>query len=172
MESGNTPAALYIDLSKAFDTLSFDILLYKLSHYGIKGNAFNLLKSYLTDRKQLFVCFFKVIRTLLDKDAGNNVSKSIDFVVNNTMTCDPTQISNSFNNYFISVGSTLANNIHSTVNPLLYVDSNVNSIIMPEMSEEEITSVILSINNSAPGYDDMPASVMKKCVYDYITPLT
>ena len=56
---------------------------------------------------------FKVIRTLLDKDAGNNVSKSIDFVVNNTMTCDPKQISNSFNNYFISVGSTLASNIHS-----------------------------------------------------------
>ena len=44
---------------------------------------------------------FKVIRTLLDKDVGNNVSKSIDFVVNNTMTCDPKQISNSFNNYFI-----------------------------------------------------------------------
>ena len=55
---------------------------------------------------------FKVIRTLLDKDAGNNVSKSIDFVVNNTMTCDPKQISNSFNNYFISVDSTLASNIH------------------------------------------------------------
>ena len=115
---------------------------------------------------------FKVIRTLLDKDAGNNVSKSIDFVVNNTMTCDPKQISNSFNNYFISVGSTLASNIHSNINLLLYVDSNVNSSIMPEVSEEEITSVILSINNSAPGYDYMPASVMKKCVHDYITPLT
>ena len=56
MESGNTPAALYIDLSKAFDTLSFDILLYKLNHYGIKDNAFKLLKSYLTDR-QPFVVF-------------------------------------------------------------------------------------------------------------------
>ena len=55
MESGNTPAALYIDLSKAFDTLSFDILLYKLTHYGIKDNAFKLLKSYLTDRKQFVV---------------------------------------------------------------------------------------------------------------------
>ena len=71
----------------------------------------------------------------------------------------------------ISVGSTLASNIHSNVNTLLYVDSNVNSIIMPEVSEEEITSVILSINNSAPGYDDMPASVMKKGVHDYSTPL-
>ena len=55
MESVNTSAALYIDLSKAFDTLSFDILLYKLSHYGIKDNAFKLLKSYLTDQKQFVV---------------------------------------------------------------------------------------------------------------------
>ena len=88
---------------------------------------------------------FNVIRTLLDKDTGNNVSKSIDFVVNNTMTCDPKQISNCFNNYFISVCCTLASNIHSNVNPLLYVDSNVDSIIMPKVSEGEITSVILSI---------------------------
>ena len=55
MESGNTPAALCIDLSKAFDTLSFDILLYKLNHYGIKDNTFKLLKSYLTDRQQFVV---------------------------------------------------------------------------------------------------------------------
>ena len=88
------------------------------------------------------------------------------------MTCDPKLISNSFNDYFISVGSTLTSNIHSNVNPRLYVHSNVNRIIMPEASEEEIISVILSINNSAAGYDDMPASVMKKCVNDYITPLT
>ena len=50
----------------------------------------------------------KVIRTLLDKDAGNNVSKSIDFVVNNAITCDQKLLSNSFNDYFISFGSTLA----------------------------------------------------------------
>ena len=52
MELGNTPTALYIDLSKAFDTLSFDILLYKLNYYGIKDNAFKLLKNYLTNRRQ------------------------------------------------------------------------------------------------------------------------
>ena len=46
---------MYIDLSKAFDTLSFDILLFKLNFYDVKGNAFKLLKNYLTNRKQYVV---------------------------------------------------------------------------------------------------------------------
>ena len=33
----------------------YDTLLYKLNHYGIKDNAFKLLKSYLTDRQQFVV---------------------------------------------------------------------------------------------------------------------
>ena len=33
MELGKTPTALYSDLSKAFDTLSFNILLYNLNYY-------------------------------------------------------------------------------------------------------------------------------------------
>ena len=37
IDSGNTPTALYIDSSKAFDTLSFDIILQKLKHYGLMG---------------------------------------------------------------------------------------------------------------------------------------
>ena len=55
MALGNTPTALYIDLSKAFDTLSFGILLYKLNYFGIKDNAFKLLKNYLTNRRQYVV---------------------------------------------------------------------------------------------------------------------
>ena len=37
MESGKTPVTLFIDLLKAFDTLSFDILLQNLDCYGIAG---------------------------------------------------------------------------------------------------------------------------------------
>ena len=47
-----TPVNIYIDLSKAFDTLNFDMLLYKLHYYGITDVTLKLLKSYMSNRKQ------------------------------------------------------------------------------------------------------------------------
>ena len=52
MDNCKVPTNIYIDLSKAFDTLNFDILLKKLEHYGINESAKRLIHSYLTDRLQ------------------------------------------------------------------------------------------------------------------------
>ena len=43
---------VFLDIKKAFDTVSHDILIQKLEHYGIRGIANDLLNSYLRSRKQ------------------------------------------------------------------------------------------------------------------------
>lgn len=52
LDNGNNVLGLYLDLKKAFDTVDHAILLKKLSHYGIRGIAYNVLSSYLSNRKQ------------------------------------------------------------------------------------------------------------------------
>ncbi len=44
--------ALYLDLSKAFDTVDLNILMDKLEFYGIRGNELSWFESYIFGRKQ------------------------------------------------------------------------------------------------------------------------
>ena len=43
---------IFIDFSKAFDTIQHTILLKRLEHYGIRGIVLDLIYNYLSNRKQ------------------------------------------------------------------------------------------------------------------------
>merc|ERR1711913_105015 len=52
LDNKDLTCGIFIDLTKAFDTVNHNILLQKMQHYGIRGNANNIFKSYLTGRQQ------------------------------------------------------------------------------------------------------------------------
>ena len=66
LEKKETPCCLFFDFAKAFDTVNHSILLQKLNHYGILGNALQLIESYLTDREQCVQV--------------NNITSDFDFI--------------------------------------------------------------------------------------------
>ena len=52
LDEGLNSCAIFLDLAKAFDSVSHTILLQKLHRYGIRGKALDLFTSYLTSRSQ------------------------------------------------------------------------------------------------------------------------
>ena len=69
IEDRKFPLNIFLDLSKAFDTLDHDILLNKLYYYGIRDQAYDLCKSYLTNRQQ-FVRFHETDSSMLPIETG------------------------------------------------------------------------------------------------------
>ncbi len=52
MDNMNTPVNIFLDLSKAFDTLDHHILIKNLEFYGLQGLSVKLMESYLSNRTQ------------------------------------------------------------------------------------------------------------------------
>ena len=52
LDRDKVTCAVYLDLSKAFDTVDKKLLVKKLSQYGIRGKPLELLQNYLNNRQQ------------------------------------------------------------------------------------------------------------------------
>ena len=59
--------AIYLDFSKAFDTICHEILLKKIEHMGFRGPIYKWLASYLTNRNQFVTIGDKSSRLLCTK---------------------------------------------------------------------------------------------------------
>ena len=69
IDRGNFVAIATLDLSKAFDSLSHNLILRKLDQMGLNETATKWVKSYLTNRKQL-VKFGRIKSNIEDIESG------------------------------------------------------------------------------------------------------
>ena len=82
------------------------------------------------------------------------------------------RISKEFNHYCVSVGSSLASKINdNSCNLLDYIQSNIQSMAIPNYYEYDVTLAINSLKNSSPGWDNIPTLIGKHVIPCYIKPL-
>ncbi len=127
LDNNEYAIGIFLDLSKAFDTVNHNILLSKLHRYGFHGNVLQWLKNYVTDRQQfVFV---------------NNCKSNIA-----TLSCGVAQGSILGPLLFLIYINDIAS-VHSTIFPILFAD-DTNFVL----SNKHIKTLIKEANTGLSAY--------------------
>ena len=141
---------VFIDLSKAFDTLDHCKLTTKLKNYGIRGNALNLISSYLSNRKQ----FVNVLDTKSDE-------LSVEFGVPQGSVLGPL--------LFLLYINDICNITNKGKFVLFADDTNIFVAADSKNKVYELANEVLHAVNKYMGVNLLHINV-KKCCYMYFSP--
>ena len=124
----------------------------------------------LQENKQNLKATWRILKEILNKNK-NNLSCS-RFYINNTVCNDKKRIAESFNLFFVNVGPNLAKNIPSdSRSPTGYMECNPSSMAVIPASQNKIITIIKSLKQSSPGWDDISTSNFKHTCHYFIEPL-
>lgn len=113
---------------------------------------------------------WKILNSVIGRKKQNKLSSTFD--VDGEKLKDPKIIANKFNIYFKNIGSTLAQKIPKhNKDPLEFLNGNYsNSAYFYPASENEVNNIIRGLKNSAVGWDEIGANMLKH-TFTIITPL-
>ena len=111
------------------------------------------------------------MKNIIGKDTTNS-NQYRKLCINGKSTTNVSQIVNEFNWFFVSICVDLAKNINCSINPLSYVNTLNNRMVVPEVSIAKVTNVIKTLKESSSGWDHIPAFILKQCIDCFDKPLT
>ena len=113
-----------------------------------------------------------VIKDIINKNK-KNTSLPPEFDIQGQKISDKQAIASAFNRFYLNVGESLASNspVHN-ISPLSYMKNrNPNSMFLESVVEPEIEKIIVNLKISSPGWDNIPAKIIKSCYGYLLTPL-
>lgn len=88
MNNNDTPFNIYLDLSKAFDSLDHKLLISKLKFYGLHEHSLKLIQNYLSERSQ----YVQLDSNTSNSTANSTANSTVNSIANSTCTSDPLNI--------------------------------------------------------------------------------
>ena len=98
----------------------------------------------------------------------------IHFKINGKTVTDKRAIANTFNNYVVNIGPTLANDIpQSPTEPTSFIKQRtIHTLFLKPVIKEKVAMLVKSIKSSSPGWDYISPYIVKSTLSTFIGPLT
>lgn len=113
---------------------------------------------------------WKLINGIVKPTSGV-VKKQLGIEINGNIISEPAPLASAFNDYFVNMGITLANEVHTVnIDPLSYVNRINSSFVFTPTDANEIRSIILSFKSKQCCLTDVPNYIFKLAV-DTLAPI-
>ena len=110
---------------------------------------------------------WKIIRKICKNSHDHSIEK---LIVNAVSYTDPVDQADVLNNFFVNIANELANNLpNSTDSPYTFVKRNFHPpIVLDAVTQEEVSTVILSLKNTKEDIDHISVEIFKKYHHHYL----